>query len=56
MENYRRSGEYMLREHVHELLTPIMSTLIAQREGDSRPLRKRFPRPLHQQRLRETPP
>lgn len=33
MENYRRAGESILREDVHELLATIMNTLVAELEG-----------------------
>lgn len=33
MENYKRAGESILREDVHELLATIMNTLVAELEG-----------------------
>lgn len=33
MENYRRAGEYILREHVYELLTTLNAALVGAQEG-----------------------
>jgi len=33
MENYRRAGEYILREHIYELLTTLNASLVGAHEG-----------------------